>query len=128
MPGYFRQRLASPKQTVGPVKQYAERSHVCVFVSAKENKRVYMVAVKKALRINRKQVGSRGFAKAFIHNIQVDSSGINFLQVLIRHDISVSFREKNVNKFLIDVPYGRQDRRPIFSIYPLSADNGIRSI
>ena len=109
MPGYFRQRLASPKQTVGPVKQYAERSHVCVFVSAKENKRVYMVAVKKALRINRKQVGSRGFAKAFIHNIQVDSSGINFLQVLIRHDISVSFREKYANKFLIDPPYGQQD-------------------
>jgi len=45
---------------------------VCVCVSEKENKRVYMVAVKKALRINRQLVGSGGFSKAFMHKIQVD--------------------------------------------------------
>jgi len=67
---YIHQRLLSPKQTVGPIERYAERSDVCV--SAKENKRVYMTAVEKALRIYRQQVGSAGFAKAFIHQIQVD--------------------------------------------------------
>jgi hypothetical protein len=43
-----------------------------VCVSAKENKRVYMAAVEKALRVYRQQVGIGGFAKAFIHQIQVD--------------------------------------------------------
>jgi len=79
----------------------------------------------KALRIYRQHVGSGGSAKAFIHQIQVDRSGINVLQIFIRHDISVTFREKDINKFLIDVAYGQQDCGPIFCIYPLCVNNGI---
>jgi len=87
-----------------------------------------MVAVKKMLRINRQQVRYGELAKAFIQKIQVDRSVINFLQLFFRNDISVSFREKYINKFVIDVPYGQQDCRPIFSICPLCVDIGIRTI
>jgi len=65
--------------------------------------------------------------KSLYTQIQVDWRGINFLQIIIRKEIMVSFGDKYINKLLIDVPYGQQDCRPIFSIYPLTAHNGIRS-
>jgi len=78
-------------------------SYVCV---CKRKQKGIIGCGKKALRIYRQQVASGGLAKAFIHNIHVDRSGINFLQILFRHDFSVSFPKKYINKFLIDVPYG----------------------